>query len=111
MERSCLLVVITADASFATSSFAGLPGDINQDDRMTLEDIILGLQVVAGSAPTIPGFTDDIDVDKDGHLGLSEVLNDLRMISQYGEFGIVTSAGQVWMDRNLGASRVAKSFR
>jgi uncharacterized protein (TIGR02145 family) len=109
MKNSGLLVVVAA-CVFATSSFAGFQGDINQDNAISLEDIIIGLQVVAGSERAIPVFTADLDVDGDVHLGLPEILNSLRIISEHGEFGTVASAGQVWMDRNLGATRVATSL-
>ncbi len=92
-----------------TNSMAAIQSDINQDDRISLGDIILGLQVLTGITPAIPEYIEGIDVDGDGRLGQPEMLNGLKLISEYGEFGVVISTGRIWMDRNLGASRVAES--
>lgn len=105
-----LVLVYVAIISLASTSIAAPQGDINQDDVISIEDAILGLQVLAGESPSIPEFVEGLDVNGDSLLGLAEILNTLMLISEYGEFGIVTSpTGRVWMDRNLGASRVATS--
>ncbi len=104
-----LTISFIAVISFTSWSFAAFPSDINQDDNISLQDIIIGLRLISGEDPDIPVFADEVDVDGDGRIGFAEVLDGLRTISEYGEFGVVTSAGQVWMDRNLGASQVATS--
>ena len=49
--------------------------DLNRDGVVDLTDVLLGLQVVAGSTPTLPLVAVDIDVDNDGKIGMAEVLH------------------------------------
>lgn len=84
-----------------------VPGDINNDGAVDLLDAILPLQVL-----THTNLQNNItligDVDNNSKIGIEEAIFALRSVAGM-TFGTVTSAGQIWMGRNLGASRVALS--
>lgn len=90
-----LLCAITTNAN------AAFRGDINQDGDINLEDVVLGLQVVSGSAPVVPAIIDGIDVDQDDRLGLPEtiyalqtiILDDLSLQHQAVIVGPLSGAG------------------
>lgn len=81
---------------------------INGDDQYTADDGIIGLRILAGQ---LPGEAVDVnaDITGDGKIGLAETIYNLARAEIEKPPGTVTSAGQVWMDYNLGASRVATS--
>lgn len=61
------------------------------------------------SATLTPGENEEYTVFASGYGVLGEMGRQFKEIT-LSEIGTVTSAGQVWMDRNLGASRVATSM-
>lgn len=76
---SCIVIF-----AFVASSLAAFQADIDQNNDITIEDVILGLQVAAGESPTIPEFVEDLDVDGDNQIGVAEVLDALQSISTSG---------------------------
>jgi uncharacterized protein (TIGR02145 family) len=68
-------VVLLSLPGNAGSAFLG---DINQDEEVNLQDSILGLQIVTGRQPAISPINPDTDVDKDGKIGLGEVMYALQ---------------------------------
>ncbi len=84
MTRLFLLLALyyLSAITFAQQSLAEFQADINQDNDISLEDVILGLQIVAGESPTIPEIIEDIDVNGDGKAGLPEVISALHSISK-----------------------------
>ena len=94
----------------ANSAFQG---DINQNCELNLQDVILGLQIITGLAPTIQEVVTDIDVDGDGRIGLVEAVYAIQAVGGLIDWTLpiitASSAGQIWMDRNLGACQVATS--
>ena len=63
---------------FVLTPFTGRAADradLNRDGVVDLTDVLLGLQVVAGTTPTLPEVAIDIDVDSDGKIGMAEVLH------------------------------------
>lgn len=96
----------TAITIFVSSNFSSaFQGDINDDCELNLQDVILGLQVVSGIAPTISPIISEIDVNGDGRIGQAEIIYVLQVLQN----NYVGSACRIWMDRNLGAFRVAVS--
>lgn len=63
------------------SSQAVLPADIDQDGKISLTDVILGLQIDSGQSPAIPMISGGADVNSDGKLGLAEAMYALRYLS------------------------------
>ena len=57
-----------------------LRGDVNNNDTVDLEDIILGLQILAGKNTT--GISTSGDVNNDQKIGMEEVLYDLKRYGQ-----------------------------
>lgn len=101
----CVLLCAALEVAVFTNASGAIQGDINQDGIVGLQDAILGLQITTGMTPDIPPITEEIDVNQDGQIGLAEVIHALN----HPSVSTVTSAGQVWMDKNLGAFRVAIS--
>ena len=96
-------------------------GDINHSGSIGLDDAILSLQILSGTA-TSDNVYQDGDINGDLRIGLSEgiyLLNNIEnnqlpadcdeVTSTCNGIPVVLSAGQTWMDRNLGATRVATS--
>ena len=73
---SCIITLV-----YTTSSIAAVQADINQDNDITLEDVILGLQITTNMSPEIPEFVKDLDVNDDGQFGIVEVLHALQSLS------------------------------
>lgn len=90
--------------------------DINGDARVDLTDVISIVQLLTNSHPMLR--QDKVaDLNGDGKFGIEEAIYILKIIANEngsdlirGSIKTVSSAGQVWMDRNLGASRGATSF-
>jgi hypothetical protein len=55
-----------------------LPGDIDGDGNTTLEDVIMGLQIVAGASVIVPGSG---KLEDDSPIGMSEILHDLQQLA------------------------------
>ena len=84
-----------------------LPGDINGDEIIDLKDLLSSLHLLSGTSSTESIIT-EADINGDSRLGVEEAIYILRETA--GLLQTVTSqTGKVWMDRNLGASRVAMS--
>lgn len=56
------------------------PGDVNNDGGVDLEDIILGLQVLAGKNAT--GISISGDLNEDQRIGMEEILHGLGKIAR-----------------------------
>ncbi len=69
VEANCTVVVEVA-----------LKGDIDQDNQLTLEDVIIGLQLLTGESPA--GISSGGDLEGDDKLGMSELIYDLNKISE-----------------------------
>jgi uncharacterized protein (TIGR02145 family) len=66
------------------------------------------LQIISGQNPEYDQLIYS-DVNNDDKIGMEEAIYELQNVSR-ASYGTVTSAtGRIWMDRNLGASRVATS--
>jgi hypothetical protein len=66
----------------------GLPGDINADAFISLDDAILGLQVVSGLNPDgiRPDYVGaEIDISGDNKIGLEEMIYILQTVAGLGE--------------------------
>jgi hypothetical protein len=61
-------------------TIALLPGDVNKNRKVNLEDAILSLKVVSGQNP--PDVVARADVNNDGKIGLEEVIFVLRLIAE-----------------------------
>ena len=83
----------TAEGSCLTAGGYWYSNICNSTPLSTCDSSHLDLCIAEGSCFTAGGYW----------------YNNTCNSSQEGEFGTVTSAGQIWMDRNLGASRVATS--
>lgn len=57
------------------------PGDINRDYTITIEDAIIGMQILSGLASSIQAVTDEVDVDGDDAIGFAEILYVLQKVS------------------------------
>lgn len=57
-----------------------LPGDINFDTEVNLEDVVLGLQLLTGQP--VADITTAADVDLDGVLGMPEIIYGLKQVAE-----------------------------
>ena len=55
------------------------PGDINHDGRVNLEDVLLSLQVCAGTDESVV-YT-DTEINSDGKIGIQEVIYILQVVA------------------------------
>jgi len=53
MKRRSILLIVFSIFAMLTTAFAGVPGDVNGDSKITLEDVIYALQVIAGIRPPV----------------------------------------------------------
>jgi parallel beta-helix repeat protein len=58
-----------------------VPGDVNHDDIVNLDDAILILKVLTGIPPSQPVFS-DADINHDGRLGIEEVMYILQKVAK-----------------------------
>ncbi len=58
------------------------PGDVNEDEKVTLADVILSLQIVSGLDTGDQHINSKADVDKDGRIGLAEAVFGLRKTAE-----------------------------
>ena len=77
--RILLLSTLISAAAYVDAAAGILPGDINGDYAVTLDDAVASLQIVAGAAPAPlnPGG----DVDGDSRLGIAEAIYVLQVVS------------------------------
>ncbi len=97
-------------------------GDLDHSVSLDLKDAILSLKILASEHLPAEVFLDG-DVNGDKQLGVAEVINALNNTTYVGFDSdcdeqtstchgvpvVLSTTGQIWMDRNLGASRVATS--
>ena len=55
-------------------------GDLNRDDVVTLQDAVLCLQTLAGTAPIVTVYSSG-DVNEDSQIGLQEAVYILQTVS------------------------------
>jgi uncharacterized protein (TIGR02145 family) len=96
-------------------------GDVDHSVSISLVDAIVSLQLLSGGITQV-AVNQDSDIDGDQRIGLAEAIYILNNVeneqlpvdcdevrSTCHGVPVVLSAGQTWMDRNLGAGRVATS--
>ena len=71
------------NALAALCSTNTVPGDLSFDHEVSLADAILSLQIVSGFTPLIcsPIYAPEVDVNKDGKIGLEEAIYLFQLIS------------------------------
>jgi sugar lactone lactonase YvrE len=57
------------------------PGDLNGDSRIGINDVVLGLRVLAGLTPSTPQILAGGDLNGDGKVEISEILRILKVVA------------------------------
>ena len=72
--KTYLVLMLVLLVLIPLTSRAADRADLNRDGTVDLIDALLGLTILADTAPAIPEVAADIDVDNDGKIGMAEVL-------------------------------------
>ncbi len=80
MARKLLVMFVLIAVTCSGSAWA-IPGDVNDDDAVTLSDAITALQMVAGMTDLTVNTADDVYVTGEKVIGLPEAIYALREVS------------------------------
>lgn len=86
-----ILFFVVTVALGSNPANCALPGDINQDYDVYLDDAILGLQIVSGVIPDLYPIDPDIDVNQDGKIGQAEVIFILQSVANANLYYVTKS--------------------
>jgi len=87
LENNCYVTVIGYDAAGNKGDLLGpvkiqlhIPGDVNNDRRIDLADVILALQVSVRMTP-VPVICKEADINGDGKIGIEEAVYGLQWVA------------------------------
>ena len=90
-----------------TVNYAGHIGDIDGSGSVDLSDAIESLKLMVNMPTTY--VQREAEINGDGKVGIAEAIFALQYLARSSYETVTSAGGRIWMDRNLGAYRVATS--